>query len=221
MDYVAWRWDDEAPASVHSHESSIRMTLLSPLVSRRAATDAPLIAPLAERWSPRAYDPAAEVDPEVVRTILEAARWAPSASNTQPWRFIVARRGSEAFAIVHAALNGWNKAWADSAALLIVNVAEVVDPDGRPRPWATYDLGQAVAHLTVQAQHEGLHTHQMGGFDAARIHDAFGLDASLEVISITAIGVLGDAESLPEPLREREVAPRRRKTVDELVLAVA
>ncbi|MDF2574164.1 MAG: nitroreductase [Agromyces sp.] len=189
------------------------------LGSRRAVTDAPLITPLVERWSPRAYDPGADVDPEVVRTILEAARWAPSASNTQPWRFIVARRGSRAFATVHAALNGRNREWADSAALLIVNVAEAVGPDGLPRRWATYDLGQAVAHLTVQAQHEGLHTHQMGGFDAARIHDAFDLDARLEVISITAIGVLGDADTLSEPLREREAAPRRRMPLDELVLS--
>jgi nitroreductase len=194
------------------------MNLLSPLASRRAVTDAPLITPLVERWSPRAYDPDADVDPEVVRTILEAARWAPSASNTQPWRFIVARRGSRAFAGVHAALNGRNREWADSAALLIVNVAEAVGPDGLPRRWATYDLGQAVAHLTVQAQHEGLHTHQMGGFDPARLHDAFGLDASLEVVSITAIGVLGDVDTLPDPLREREVAPRLRKSLEELVL---
>ena len=189
------------------------------LGSRRAVTDAPLITPLVERWSPRAYDSGADVDPEVVRTILEAARWAPSASNTQPWRFIVARRGSRAFATVHAALNGRNREWADSAALLIVNVAEAVGPDGLPRRWATYDLGQAVAHLTVQAQHEGLHTHQMGGFDAARIHDAFDLDARLEIISITAIGVLGDADTLSEPLREREAAPRRRMPLDELVLS--
>ena len=189
------------------------------LGSRRAVTDAPLITPLVERWSPRAYDPTAEVSVEALRTILEAARCAPSASNTQPWRFIVARRGSRAFATVHAALNGRNREWADSAALLIVNVAEAVGPDGLPRRWATYDLGQAVAHLTVQAQHEGLHTHQMGGFDAARIHDAFDLDARLEVISITAIGVLGDADTLSEPLREREVAPRRRMPLEELVLS--
>lgn len=194
------------------------MTLTTEPTSRRAETDAPLIGPLVERWSPRAYDPAAEVHPDVIRTILEAARWAPSANNVQPWRFIVARRGTPAFTTVHDALSGWNKAWADSAALFIVNLAEVVDPEGRPRPWARYDLGQAVAHLTVQAQHEGLHTHQMGGFDAARITEAFALDPSLDVVSITAIGVLGDAGALPETLRERESAPRLRRPLDELVL---
>ena len=194
------------------------MTLVTDLTSRKADTTAPLIHPLVERWSPRAYDPTAEVSTDVLRTILEAARWAPSANNTQPWRFIVARRGSDAFTTVHDALMGFNQAWADSAAVLIVNIAETADADGKPRPWARYDLGQAVAHLTVQAQHEGLHTHQMGGFDAARLHDAFDLDARLEVVSITAIGVLGDLDTLPDPLREREVAPRLRKPLAELVI---
>ena len=194
------------------------MTLITDITSRKADTEAPLIAALVERWSPRAYDPTAEISTDVLRTILEAARWAPSANNTQPWRFIVARRRTDAFSTVHQALKGFNQAWADSAAVLVVNVAEIVAPDGTARPWARYDLGQAVAHLTVQAQHEGLHTHQMGGFDAVRIHDAFGLDASLEVVSITAIGVLGDVDTLPDPLREREVAPRLRKPLEELVL---
>ena len=194
------------------------MTLITDITSRNADTEAPLITPLVERWSPRAYDPAAEVDPAFFRTILEAARWAPSANNVQPWRFIVARRGTDAFATVHDAMLGFNQVWADSAAVLIVNIAETIDAEGKARPWARYDLGQAVAHLTVQAQHEGLHTHQMGGFDAAKLHAAFGLDASLEVVSITAIGVLGDVDTLPDPLREREVAPRLRKPLGELVL---
>ncbi|MFE6965109.1 nitroreductase family protein [Agromyces sp. NPDC057679] len=193
------------------------MTLVTDLTSRKADTAAPLIDPLADRWSPRAFDPAAVIETETLRTILEAARWAPSANNSQPWRFIVARRGTAAFTKLHDAMAGFNQAWADSAAVLIANVAETVDAEGRERPWARYDLGQAVAHLTVQAQHEGLHTHQMGGFDAKAIHEAFGLDDALEVVSITTIGALGDVDRLPEVLREREVAPRQRKTLDEFV----
>jgi len=195
------------------------MTLVTDITSRKADTTAALINPLVERWSPRAYDPTAEVSTDALRTILEAARWAPSANNTQPWRFIVARRGTDTFTTVHDALLGFNQAWADSAAVLIVNIAETADVEGKPRPWARYDLGQAVAHLTVQAQHEGLHTHQMGGFEGAKISEAFGLADHLEVVSITAIGVLGDVDALPEPLREREVAPRLRKSLDELVVA--
>ena len=196
------------------------MTLLD-LASRHADTDAPLITPLVERWSPRAYDPAAELSDDTLRTLLEAARWAPSANNVQPWRFIVARRGTAAFTTIHDALMGFNQAWADSAAALVVNIAEVADEAGAPRPWAKYDLGQAVAHMSVQAQHDGLHTHQMGGFDAARLASEFGLRDGLEVVSITAVGKVGDASALPEPLREREVAPRSRKPLDELVIAAA
>ena len=197
------------------------MTLITDLTSRNADTDAPLITALVERWSPRAYDPDAEIDADTLRTVLEAARWAPSANNVQPWRFIVARRGTPEFTTVHDALLGFNQAWADSAAVLIVNVAEVADEQGQPRRWALYDLGQAVAHLSVQAQHEGLHTHQMGGFDAARVSEAFGLGEGLEAVSITAIGTLGDVDALPEALREREVAPRSRKPLDELVITAA
>ncbi|UIP59928.1 nitroreductase family protein [Agromyces marinus] len=196
------------------------MTLID-VATRRVPTDAPLIAPLRERWSPRAYDPTADVSDETIRTLLEAARWAPSANNVQPWRFIVARRGTPAFSAIHDALVGFNQAWADSAAALIVNVAETVDESGAPRRWATYDLGQAVAYLSVQAQHDGLHTHQMGGFDPARLAEAFGLDERYEVVSVTALGMLGDASTLPEPLREREAAPRTRKPLDELVIAAA
>jgi nitroreductase len=188
---------------------------------RHADTTAPLLGALVERWSPRAYDPTAEVPTETLRTVFEAARWAPSANNVQPWRFIVARRGTAGFAKIHDALLGFNQAWADSAAALVVNLAETVDAEGNARPWARYDLGQAVAHLTVQAQHEGLHTHQMGGFDAARLREAFDLDASLEVVSVTAIGVLGDAANLPDGLREREAAPRIRKPLEELVTVAA
>lgn len=194
------------------------MTLVTDLTSRRADTTAPLIDALVDRWSPRAYDPEAEISPEAIGTVLEAARWAPSANNSQPWRFIVARRGTEAFTTLHDTLLGFNQAWADSAAVLIANVAETSDDEGNARPWARYDLGQAVAHYSVQAQHEGLHTHQMGGFDAARIAAAFDLDERFEVVSVTAVGVLGDVDALPDALREREVAPRVRKPLGELVI---
>lgn len=85
----------------------------------------------------------------------------------QPARFIVARRGGGSFAKIHETLMGFNRAWADAASVLIVNVATLPLDANRENPWARYDLGQAVAHLTIQAQHEGLHTHQLGGFDSA------------------------------------------------------
>ena len=189
--------------------------------SRAADTSAPLLPALAQRWSPRAFDATTAVDEDKLRAALEAARWSPSANNTQPWRFIVARRGSEAFDTIVANLMGFNQVWAGSAGALIVAVAETVDPEGKERRWATYDLGQAVAHLTIQAHHDGLHTHQMGGFDADGLRDAFELDEGFVPVSVTAVGMLGDADTLPGPLREREVAPRTRFPLEDVVVVNA
>jgi len=185
--------------------------------ARVAETSAPLLPALAERWSPRAFDSSIGIDDITLRSALEAARWSPSAANTQPWRFIVARRGTEAFDTIVANLAGFNTVWAGSAAVLIVAAAEVVDEEGAERRWATYDLGQAVAHLTIQAHHDGLHAHQMGGFDAEALREAFQLGERFVPVSVTALGVLGDAETLPEPLRTREAAPRTRRPLDEIV----
>lgn len=113
---------------------------------------------------------------------------------------------------------GFNRTWAVNAGALIVNVAETTDAAGNALPWAEYDLGQAVAHLSVQATAEGLHLHQLGGFDREAIRAAFDLEDRLLPVSISAIGKLGDADSLPEALREREIAPRTRLEIDELVL---
>ena len=193
------------------------MTLISD-TTRRADTESPLIDVLAERWSPRSYDKTAVIDEATLTTVLEAARWAPSASNMQPARFIVTRRGSAAFATITEALMGFNRAWADTASVLIVNVAKLSIDETRENPWARYDLGQAVAHLTIQAQHEGLHTHQMGGFDGAAIAEAFHLTADQAVVTVTALGVLGSPDDLTPELRERETAPRTRLPLRDLLL---
>jgi nitroreductase len=193
------------------------VTLISD-ANRRADTESPLIDILAERWSPRSYDKTAVIDEATLTTVLEAARWAPSASNMQPARFIVARRGSAAFATITEALMGFNRAWADTASVLIVNVATLSIDETRENPWARYDLGQAVAHLTIQAQHEGLHTHQMGGFDGTAIAEAFNLTEDQAVVTVTALGVLGKPDDLTPELREREIAPRTRLPLQDLLL---
>ncbi|RGE21927.1 nitroreductase family protein [Leucobacter sp. wl10] len=188
------------------------------MTPRTAQTSAPVLDTLAERWSPRSFDTEHTFPEGALRGVLEAARWAPSANNSQPWRFIVARRGSASFARIEGALAGFNREWAGLAAALIVNVAEVEDAEGGPRPWAEYDLGQAVAHLSVQAHAEGFHTHQMGGFDREAIRAVFDLDERLRPVSITAIGLLGGLEQLSDTLREREAAPRTRLTLEDLIL---
>ncbi|WP_345762324.1 nitroreductase family protein [Diaminobutyricibacter sp. McL0608] len=194
---------------------------IAELPTRTADTSAPLLPVLADRWSPRAYDATAPVDEVKLTAALEAARWSPSANNSQPWRFIVARRGTAAFDTIAANLMGFNQAWAGSAGVLIVALAETVDENGKERPWGKYDVGQAIAHLSVQAHHDGLHVHQMGGFIADGLREAFGIEERFAPISVTALGVLGSPDDLPEALREREVAPRSRTDLDELLLVNA
>lgn len=191
-------------------------------LSRTAVTSEPIHEVLAERWSPRSFDPTVEVPVEKITAALEAARWSASAANTQPWRFIVARRGTPEHATIVENLMGFNQAWAGSAAVLIVNLAAVTAEDGTPMRWAQYDLGQAVANLTVQAHHDGLHVHQMGGIEVDGLRAAFDIDTALEPISVTALGVLGTPEALEsDVLREREVAPRVRLALDDIVLVSA
>jgi len=188
--------------------------------SKTARTDAPLHPLLAARWSPRALDPAHELSPEQLTCLLEAARWAPSASNTQPWRFAVTLRGTAEHAAVLDALAPGNRAWAHAASALVVAAAETVAPDSAPRPWALYDCGQAVAHLSVQAEHEGLSVHQMGGFDRDRVRSVLDAADSVEPLVVLAVGRRDDSAELPEPLAGREAAPRTRLPLDELLVPV-
>ncbi len=185
--------------------------------TRFAQTSTPISEVLAERWSPRSFDPDVTIDEQTLTAALEAARWSPSAANSQPWRFIVARRGSAAFNSIVANLKGFNGTWATSASVLIVGLAEVEALDETARPWAKYDLGQSLAHLSIQAHHDGLHVHQMGGFDAAGLRTAFGFSSRFEPVSVTALGVVASPDALPEPLRTRETAPRTRMPLDELL----
>lgn len=194
---------------------------IADIPTRTADTSTPLLNVLATRWSPRSFDETAAVDEQKLTAALEAARWSPSASNSQPWRFVVARRGTAEFETVKASLMGFNQAWAGSAGVLIVAFAETVDANGKALPWAAYDLGQSIAHLSVQAHHDGLHAHQMGGFDAVGLRASFGIDERFVATSVTALGVLGEPDALPEVLREREVAKRERVALDDLLFVNA
>ncbi|WP_144720082.1 nitroreductase family protein [Agrococcus jejuensis] len=187
------------------------------IVDRTAPTDHAILDVLQERWSPRAYEPV-EIDESLLSKALEAARWSPSAYNAQPWRFVVARRGTEAFDRVVGALAEFNQLWAPNASVLILAIAEVTNEEGRANPTAVYDLGQAVAHLTIQAHADGLVVHQMSGFDADAAAQAFDLDERLQPVTVVALGSLGDAAALDAMLREREHAPRARKPLSEIVL---
>ena len=185
---------------------------------KTASTTVPVHPLLAERWSPRGFDQAHEIGDEGLAALLEAARWAPSAQNSQPWRFLVARRGDEVHGRLFAALAPGNRAWAGAASALVLVAARTVGDDGRAQPWALYDTGQAVAALVTQAQADGLAVHQMGGFDTDAVRVGFGLDDGLTPVVIVAIGCLDSAPDLPEVLAARENAPRTRRPVSDLLL---
>jgi nitroreductase len=186
--------------------------------AKPASTAVPVHPLLAERWSPRGFDRGHELGEQGLTALLEAARWAPSAQNSQPWRFLVTRRGEQAHARLFAALAPGNQAWAGTASALVLVAARTVVDDGSPQAWAWYDTGQAVAALVTQAQADGLSVHQMGGFDAAAVRAEFGLDATLTPVVILAIGRRDGTADLPEPLAAREAAPRTRQPVGDLLL---
>ncbi|GAA3333169.1 nitroreductase family protein [Curtobacterium sp. C1] len=194
------------------------MTSTPDTLTRSTDSSQPLVPLLEERWSPRSYDETATVTDAQLDALLEAARWAPSAMNHQPRRFVAGRRGTETFRKINDNLLGFNAAWAFRASALVVGVLETVTEDGDERPFAQYDLGQSLAALTVQAHAEGLHVHQMAGIDAEGLRAAFDLPERFLPYTVTAIGTVADPAQLGDQAAEREVAPRTRLPLDEVVL---
>src|ERR1700753_2090974 len=167
---------------------------------KTASTAVPVHPLLAERWSPRGFDRAHEIGDEALAALLEAARWAPSAGNSQPWRFLVTRRGESVHDRLFAALAPGNQAWAGRASALVLVAARTAGDDGRPQPWALYDTGQAVHALVTQAQADGLAVPQQGGFDTEAVRTAFGLGEALTPVVVLAVGRQDGAAGLPEHL---------------------
>lgn len=153
---------------------------------------------LARRWSPTTFDPGVEATPAEVETLLEAARWAPSAGNSQPWAFIVGRRGDDTHTRLVRHLAASAARWAPSAAVLVANLSHryVEDTDWQYSEFSLYDLGQAVAHMTVQAQSLGLHARQFRAFDRDALATEFAVPGHWEVSTMTAFGhVLPDVRA--------------------------
>lgn len=152
---------------------------------------APVLHPLlATRWSPTAFDPAHVVEPADVELLVEAARWAPSAGNSQPWAFVVGRRDDGTHQRLTPHLLGAAARWAPTASLLVANLAHrhVEDTDWEYSEFALYDLGQAVAHMTLQARALGLHVRQLRAFDRAALATALAVPRHWEVTTMSAIG---------------------------------
>ena len=189
-----------------------------PRKAKAPQTDYPIDPLLAERWSPRGFHSAKELTEAQLGTLLEAARWTPSAGNSQPWRFIVTLRGTPEFAQVADALTGNNQLWAPNASALIVVCALTRNADGEPMRWAQYDTGQAAAHLSIQAELLDLSVHQMGGFQPDAIRADFSLPDDIEPLAVLAIGHFDHEAELPDVLAEREAAPRSRVPLEDIVL---
>lgn len=186
-----------------------------------APADVRLHPLLADRRSTRAFDPAHRVEDATLAALLEAARWAPSWANSQPWRLLAARRGEPAFDRLAATLVERNQVWARNAGALILAAASTSDTSGRPLSHAWYDTGQAVAHLVLQAEAEGLSSRQIGGFDPAAAARAFALPEGVVPVVVVAVGRHDPEVELPAPVAEKERAPRTRRPLTEITLPAA
>lgn len=179
-----------------------------------------LLPVIRERWSPRSFTER-EVSPSDLAAVFEAARWAPSSSNEQPWRYLLGLRGTETHAKIAATLVGFNQDWALRAPMLILGTARTLG--GRknaPNAYAMYDLGQATALLVVEAVALGLAAHQMGGFDHDAVRAALGVPEEYAIGSVIALGYQGEPAELPnEALIARETEPRSRKPLIEIVFS--
>ncbi len=178
------------------------------------SADHPVHAQFLSRHSPRAFA-STEMSEGQMLQLLEAARWAPSASNNQPWRAAYGLRGDAGFAHIAATLADFNAVWAPKAAGLIAWASRSVttrDGADTPNAWASFDAGAAWGHLALQAQDMGMISHAMGGFDAAKLAASLHMPSDFTLHAVIAVGYLGDAADLPEALRARE-APNGRNAV--------
>lgn len=181
-----------------------------------AESSAPLHELIRERWSPRSFVDRS-VEPEKIQSLLEAARWAPSSSNEQPWSYVLATKDQpEAFARLAECLVEANS-WAKRAPLLLLAIAATnFAKNGKPNRHAFHDLGLANENLVLQAVAMGLAAHQMAGFLPDRARELHQIPAGQEPLTMIAVGYPGEPDNLAEPLRARELAPRSRKPLAEM-----
>lgn len=187
-------------------------------MQKPAPHESPIHDLIRDRWSPRAFS-SKPIPSDVLRSLFESARWAPSSNNEQPWAFIVATHDDKQnFQKALSTLVEFNAGWAQHAAALGLSVSRLAFANGTPNRNAFYDTGAAMALLSVEATALGLFVHQMAGFDPAKAREVFGIPEGWEAISAFALGYPGDPSSLPEKLQQREMAPRTRKPLREFVM---
>ncbi|HZZ44911.1 MAG TPA: nitroreductase family protein [Tepidisphaeraceae bacterium] len=188
-------------------------------MEKPAQTDHEIAEILRRRWSPRAFANK-PVEREKLLSILEAARWAASSSNEQPWSYIVATADQPAeFAKMVDCLVPGNQIWAKHAPVLMISVVKTIfSRNGTPNRVAMHDVGAASAQLTAEAMTLGLFVHQMGGIELGKIKIGFALPDNHEPVAALAVGYPGEVSMLPdEKLKEREMAARTRKPLMEFI----
>jgi len=185
-----------------------------------APSEFPIHELIRERWSPRAFSQK-EIPQETLHSLFEAARWALSSYNEQPWAFIIATHNDhENFSKALEPLVEFNVNWAKHAYLIGFAVAKLAfAKNNSPNRNAHYDTGAAMAYLTMEATSRGLFVHQMAGFDPDTAREVFRIPAGWEAIAAFAVGYPGDPASLPPPYRDGEIAPRSRKPMREFVMS--
>lgn len=189
-------------------------------MEKPADNEYPLHDLIRRRWSPRAFADR-PIEPHKVQSLFEAARWAPSSSNEQPWYFIIATRDDEVkHSRLASCLNENNYRWAPKAPILLLSVAKMYyERNGKPNRYAFHDVGQAVAQLVLQAMAMGLYVHQMAGFNGDKARELLGIPEGYDPVTMIAIGYPGDLETLPDNLRDRELNRRSRRSLEEFVFA--
>ncbi|MFD1817737.1 Nitroreductase [Pseudarcicella hirudinis] len=188
------------------------------LLTIKEANSVELNEQIRKRWSPRAFSPAS-ILPEDLHTIFEAASWAPSAMNEQPWEYIYAlKENEEGFGKLLSCLVPANAVWAKHAAALVLTIAKhTYAHNGKENPTAFHDLGMANQNLLIQAISMDIYGHPMGGFDKKKAVELFELKDSESPVCVIALGYLGDPDQLDEGLKTREFSPRKRKELHEFV----
>lgn len=181
---------------------------------RLAQTSVPIHPPIAQRWSPRAFDPDARLGAEQVTALLDAARWAATWGGRQPVRFVVGVRGEPTYNTLAALLSRGN-AYAKAAGALILVCADEGE-DENTRLYSHVDAGAAEANLIIEAVARGLVAHPMAGFDADGARAAFGIPEYARPLMVIAVGSLADYATVPPDIAERDAKPRQRKPLDEI-----
>jgi nitroreductase len=204
---------------VHNDTRAVFILIRCEVVMEKPAPNQhPLHDLIRRRWSPRAFADR-PVEPHKLLSLLEAARWAPSANNEQPWYFMVATRDDEVkHSRLASCLSDSNYRWAPKAPVLMLTVAKThFEKYNKPNRHAFHDVGQAVAQLVLQAMAMGLYVHQMAGINPDKAREVCGIPEGYDPVTIIAIGYPGSMDEMPDDLRERELKARSRRGLEEFV----